>query len=198
MKITEAKFVRSVADLKQLPTEPYPQIAFAGRSNVGKSSSINTLLNRRKLAQTSSTPGKTRLLNFFLINNRWFFVDLPGYGYAKTAKTLQIAWLNLIEGYLQNNDHLFAVVVFVDLRHPISPLDLDLLDWLTERELAVVVVGTKADKLSGNRLAVRLKQLQQEVSAFPIRQTLAFSAQSGLGKAELWQTLLALLREPAA
>ncbi|MBN1541140.1 YihA family ribosome biogenesis GTP-binding protein [candidate division KSB1 bacterium] len=197
MKITDARFVTSVATLNQLPRESYPQIAFAGRSNVGKSSSINALLNRRKLAQTSSTPGKTRLLNFFLVNQRYFFVDLPGYGYAKASKTLQQSWLDLIESYLKENKYLRGVVQFIDLRHRITPLDLDLLEWLNHQGLAVILVGTKADKLSGNGLAVQLGFLRQDVAAFSVEAVIPFSAHTGRGKNELWQVLSALLREPA-
>ena len=193
MKITSAEFVKSVANLNQLPRDGLPEVAFAGRSNVGKSSLLNTLFHRKKLALVSSTPGKTRTLNFYRVNQKYYFVDLPGYGYAKVSKSLHREWKRLIEEYLSGSQHLKGVVVITDLRHPISSLDLELIEWLAHETIPTVVVGTKADKLSGNRLAVRKRENLLEVQKYNISEIIPFSAVNGRGKAELMKRLEMML-----
>jgi GTP-binding protein len=194
MKIKSAEYIISVASLKQCPTDDLPQIAFAGRSNVGKSSLLNSLLNRKKLALVSSTPGKTRTINFFLINGGFYFVDLPGYGYAKVSKTKHSQWRRLVEDYLTHTPALKGVAVLTDLRHDITPLDFELLDWLTAFDLNTVVIGTKADKLSGNRRKTLLRKNAAALQGVGGGVLLPYSSVTGYGKPELWQALNGLLK----
>lgn len=186
MRVTEATFLRSVAGSEQLPHDGLPQIAFSGRSNVGKSSLINALLNRKALAQTSGTPGKTRLLNFYLINRSFYFVDLPGYGFAKVSLAERRQWRGLIENHLRNNPALTGIVALIDSRIGPTELDLELLAWLDELRLPAIVIATKADKLSRQQQTEQLKSIQQKISHLPVREVMLFSARNGLGKAELW------------
>ena len=151
MRIHSARFLTSVHALGQLPDPDYPEIAFAGRSNVGKSSLMNRLVGRKNLVKTSARPGKTRGLNYFLINERVYFVDLPGYGFARVSKKEQAGWQELITGYLLQRKSLYLVVVIIDLRHPLKKMDRDLIDWLQYHEIRYLPVYTKADKLSKNK-----------------------------------------------
>jgi GTP-binding protein len=193
--ITDATFLRSVADVKQLPNDGVPQIAFSGRSNVGKSSLINMLVNRRKLALTSGTPGKTRLLNFFLINKAFYIVDLPGYGFAKVSHAERQEWRGLIEKYLQNNSALAGVVALIDSRIGATELDVQLLEWLHDLHVEAVVVATKADKLSRQQQAEQSKAIQNQLAHLPAVEVLLVSARSGMGKAELMSTISRLLKK---
>ena len=193
MKITSVEFIKSVARIDQAPADGLPEIAFAGRSNVGKSSLLNALLNRKKMALVSSTPGKTRLLNYFLINNSFYFVDLPGYGYAKASKSMLVEWQKLIERYLTTSPHLRGIVALFDLRHNITNMDLDLIEWLGMQQLSTVLVGTKADKLSGNQLFKQLALNKKIVSEYGVEDILPFSAVSGIGKSDLWKEIVNLV-----
>ncbi len=197
MKIKQVEFVTSVADLKRLPKDGLPQIAFAGRSNVGKSSLLNTLCNRKKLALVSSTPGKTRLINFFRVNNNFYFVDLPGYGYAKVSKMMQESWKRLIESYLQSSPALCGVVVLTDIRLPVQPGDAQLIEVLSAQGMPLIVVGTKADKLSKSQLQRQLAENVKALEPFGITRIIPFSSVTGTGKVELLgaiDDLLALRR----
>ncbi len=176
-----------------MPRDDFPQIAFAGRSNVGKSSLLNSLLNRKKLVQVSSTPGKTRLVNFFLINNKFYFVDLPGYGYAKVSKQIYKSWQNLLENYLLQSKKLRGVVVLIDLRHLITEADLQLIGWLENNKIPVLIVGTKSDKLSKNKIIYQKKQNEILLGGFNNPKIILYSSVTGLGKSELWSDLLLLL-----
>jgi len=193
MKITSVEFVKSAASIEQLPKARYSEIAFAGRSNVGKSSLLNKLFNRKKMALTSSAPGKTRLLNFFLVNKKCYFVDLPGYGYAKVAKKMQQSWQHLIEQYMLRSELLKAIVVITDIRHSPQEADLQLVEWLQAIGLPIILVGTKADKLSKNKLNKQLSQNLKIYQQLNINDILPFSAETGLGKSELLQRIDALL-----
>jgi len=193
LKMKTVEFVTSVGRIDQLPKNGFPEIAFAGRSNVGKSSLLNTLFARKKMALVSSTPGKTRTLNFFNVNNKYHFVDLPGYGFAKVSKTESRKWRQLIEGYMQSSPSLRGIVVLVDMRHAISPLDLDLLDWLQANSISLIVVGTKSDKLSGNKLAVQEKALNKSLSEITSVKAIPFSSVNAKGKTELLKQIHALL-----
>ena len=193
MKITSVNFIKSAAKLTQIPTDDRAHIAFAGRSNVGKSSLMNALFNRKKLVLVSATPGKTRLLNFFLVNDRYYFVDLPGYGYAKVPKKMQENWRRLIESYFLQARQLKCVVVLTDMRHDLQKSDLQLLEWLAAQEIDIVVVGTKADKLSGNKLSVQLSRNKKKLADFGILTLVPFSAITGRGKTELLNVLDAYL-----
>jgi GTP-binding protein len=185
MKITSAEFTKSVTSLEHMPHDRRPQIAFAGRSNVGKSTLLNALLSQRRLAYVSSTPGKTQMLNFYCINSKFYFVDLPGYGYARSSKTLRQSWQGLIEPYLMNTAELKLIVVLVDVRHPLSALDEQLLEWLQAMDKMYTVVATKADKLSAAELQKSLAALA--VASNEVQDVLAFSAKTGRGKEELWR-----------
>jgi GTP-binding protein len=189
MKITSAEFVTAAVDPSGYPGGRRPEIAFLGRSNVGKSSLINSLLNRRKLAQTSRTPGKTRTLNFFLVNNGFLFVDLPGYGYARISRTRQAEWGKVIEAYLSQRALLCACVLLVDLRHPPSPLDCRMKSWLDHYHRPTVIVGTKADKIGATARKKNLEILRRELPVADAQPLIAFSARAGIGKARLWSSL---------
>ena len=153
MKIISAEFITSATKPSQYPPARLPEIAFAGRSNVGKSSLINTLVNRKHLVKTSSTPGRTRLINFFEINQRIGFVDLPGYGYAKVPESVKKTWGPMIETYLSTRKALKGVVVILDIRRTPRQAELNLLSWLQHYSIAGILVLTKTDKLSKNKQA---------------------------------------------
>jgi GTP-binding protein len=185
-KVTSSQYITSAVSLAQLPKAQFPEIAFAGRSNVGKSSLINALLGRRRLAQTSSTPGKTRMLNFFLVNEKLFFVDLPGYGYAKVAKRLQNRWNLLVEPYIRQRKSLVGVIHLVDCRHKPTEADRQLGEWLDFYRVPTLMALTKADKLSKSKASLAQKEAQR-ILGREKSQCLLFSAKTGQGKAELWK-----------
>lgn len=193
MKISSVEFVKSVASIDQIPKDGLKEVAFAGRSNVGKSSLINCLLNRKKLAKTSSTPGKTRYLNYFRINDRFYFVDLPGYGFAKVSRSERQQWRNLIEAFLNENDNLKGVISIIDSRVGATDLDLQLLDWLKSLEVPVQVVATKADKLSKSAMAKQAGSLNRQLRDYTRGEIVPFSATKGTGKRELMAHILSLL-----
>lgn len=179
--------------MRQLPTDALAHIAFAGRSNVGKSSLLNKLLNRKNLAYVSSTPGKTQQLNFFLINDKFYFVDLPGYGFAKVSKRLQDRWKGLIEDYLTRTPELKAVVMLVDLRLDAQPMDLQLYEYLHQLQLPVIMAATKADKCSNNKIQAQQAKHKTAFRLSPNDQYIVFSAKTGRGKPELIKALSMLL-----
>ena len=161
MEIKKAEYFKSVFDLKDLPHDNFPQIAFAGRSNVGKSSLINTLTSQKNLAKISKTPGKTKALNFFKINDRFYFVDLPGYGFAKVSKTVKGGWEDLIENYLKSSPNLKGLIQILDCRHPPSEDDWEMLEFLDFINLKYLVVLTKSDKLSSSELHNNAQKFKQ-------------------------------------
>lgn len=183
MDLSTVNFIISVHSMKQLPEESLPEVAFAGRSNVGKSSLMNKLLGRKGLVKVSARPGKTQGLNFFESKDV-YFVDLPGYGFAKVPKSMQDAWQKLITGYLESRNTLCCVVVICDLRHPPKQQDTQLIIWLKLQNIPFLPVYTKADKLSGN-------QIQKHASALDAGHTIKaseriiFSAKTGKGREEL-------------
>ena len=193
MKITSVEFVKSVADIDQIPKDHLKEIAISGRSNVGKSSLINCLLNRKKLAKISSTPGKTRLLNYYRINNQFFLVDLPGYGFAKVPKSETQQWRRLIESYLERSKNLKGVVTLIDSRIGPTDLDIQLIDWLSNLKMRMVVVATKADKLSKSQLIKQLASTEKLVAPYQPNAVVPFSVINGMGKAELWQEMQLLM-----
>ena len=148
MKIKEAEFIKSAPTLEQCPTSNFPEFAFAGRSNVGKSSLINYLTHHKKLARTSSEPGRTRMLNYYLINKSMYFVDLPGYGYAKVSRATRNAWQREMKRYLSDREQLRAIIQVVDIRHDAGPLDLEMAEKIREIGVPWLLVVTKADKIS--------------------------------------------------
>ena len=188
MIIKSAEFVTSAVKPSQYPAEALPEIAFAGRSNVGKSSLINTLVNRKNLVKTSSTPGRTQLINFFKINNVLTFVDLPGYGYARVPAAVKKKWGPMIETYLSGRRTLKAVVVILDIRRTPRQEEQNLIAWLNHHSIAGIPVLTKADKLS------KTKQEKQRAAvaaalATDKRGLILFSAKSRLGREDLWQVI---------
>jgi GTP-binding protein len=185
---SDVVFLTSVYDLKQLPAPEIPEIAFAGRSNVGKSSLLNRLIKRKNLVKTSSKPGKTQSLNFFLLDECIYLVDLPGYGYAKVSKKTQAGWQDLITAYLETRENLKCVVVIVDLRHELKIADLQLVDWLRSNGVPYLLVYTKADKLSANQ---RSKNAAALDAGFGVSkpERLVFSAKTGMGRDNILQAL---------
>lgn len=195
MKVTSAEFIKSVTDLRALPKAALPEVAFAGRSNVGKSSLINCLLNRKKLAKTSSTPGKTRQLNYYRINGRFYFVDLPGYGFAKVSKSERQQWQHLIENYIQASPHLCGVVSIIDSRIGPTELDLQLMAWLHSLQAPNLLVATKADKVSKSKLQQTLAKHKSALEAYLAEPAIPFSATHGTGKKQLWRAITTLMEK---
>ena len=162
MKIVSSDFIISVANYKNIKRD-YDEIAFVGRSNVGKSSLINFLCNRKALAKTSSTPGRTRLVNYFLINKDFYFVDLPGYGFAKGFKQEQIGWQFLIEGYLQNSNRIKLICVLLDIRRVPSEDDMQMIKYLQHYNIPFIIIATKCDKFSKAQQGVAVQKLAQQL-----------------------------------
>lgn len=186
MNYHNVSFLASHGLKEQIPPSRLPEIAFAGRSNVGKSSLINKLLGRKALARVSSVPGKTATINFFDLDGRIHLVDLPGYGYAKVGKSEKLRWAELIEGYLNDDDRELALVVLlVDMRHPPTRLDLDMINFLLDRELPFLVVLTKADKLNKTEYKARLSGALEEIPEADQIVLIPFSAETGQGVQEL-------------
>ncbi len=152
MLIKTAKFIISNSDINKCPSPTLPEYAFIGRSNVGKSSLINMLTNHKKLAKTSSTPGKTQLINHFLINDSWYLVDLPGYGFARSSKSDRKAWKKMIDAYLLTRRNLMCTFLLIDSRIPLQKNDLEFMTWLATHQLPFVIVYTKSDKLSAKKI----------------------------------------------
>lgn len=188
-----ARFVAGASTADRLPASRFPEIAFAGRSNVGKSSLLNRLTGHSRLARVSKTPGRTQQINFFLIDERLVFVDLPGYGFARVPLAVKEKWKGLVESYLVGRAALHGVVVLVDLRRGIEKDDLLLLDFLQANEIAALVVCTKSDKLGRGPLRERLRAVAAEASAHGAVATVACSAESGEGTDLLWRELTRLL-----
>jgi GTP-binding protein len=185
MIIKSAEFVKSAVKPKHYPADDLPEIAFAGRSNVGKSSLINTLLNRKRLVKTSRTPGRTQLINFFLINNAFSFVDLPGYGYAKVPAAVLKSWGPMIETYLSTRQTLRGVVLIMDIRRTPGLQETNFIEWLHHYNNPCVLVLTKVDKLSKTN---RIKQRRANANALgvDVDDLILFSAKSRQGKDAVW------------
>ncbi|MHB0998386.1 MAG: ribosome biogenesis GTP-binding protein YihA/YsxC [Armatimonadota bacterium] len=199
MQITAA-FVISAAHIDQLPDEGLPEIALAGRSNVGKSSLINTLLGKSGLARTSNTPGRTQTLNYYRVTpdekdgKPFFLVDMPGYGFAAVSKTARAQWGDLIEEYLNTRSSLCGIIQLVDLRHPAQPLDLAMAKWLHSNDYRYLVVGTKADKVPKTKIPELMLQIAESLNV-DSRDTMAFSAQTKVGRDQLWRWVLDTISE---
>ena len=182
MKITSAEFVKSAYEPSHWVTDGRPEIAFLGRSNVGKSSLINSLLNRKGLARTSNTPGRTQCINFFLINDSFYFVDLPGYGYARVSKTMRSEWQVMAESYLLNRPPLLLCIQLIDSRHPPTSLDIQLREWLSHNSMDRLIVATKIDKLSQKERSLSMTAVSK---SFPGDSSITYSAKTGKGRDEL-------------
>ena len=186
----QARFLTSAASLRRLPGDEGREVAFAGRSNAGKSSAINALTGRRGLARTSRTPGRTRLINFFEIGERRRLVDLPGYGYARVPRSMSRGWGDLAGKYLESRASLAGVVILMDIRHPLTDLDAILLDWCAAAELPVLAVLTKADKLARGRRAAALAAVHDGLAAHRgATRAMVFSATKRIGHCELAEHL---------
>jgi GTP-binding protein len=183
MKPTRAEFIKSAFKEDDWPRDSLPEIAFLGRSNVGKSSLLNSLLGVRGLARASSTPGRTQSLNFFLINGRFYFVDLPGYGYARAPKAIKAEWNKAAEDYLAIREQLVLSIHIVDSRHEPSKQDLQLHEWLVHHHKPHLIVATKSDKLSNNELRKNIERISR---FFQTDQVLIYSATRIRGRDELW------------
>ena len=192
MIIRSAKFVCSAVSPEQYPPADLPEVAFAGRSNVGKSSLINKILNRKKLVRTSKTPGRTQLLNFFEINELYRFVDLPGYGYAKVPVEVQKRWRPMVETYLTSRFNMRGMVLLFDIRREPSREDLNLWHWLQTMSIKVLSVITKVDKLARNKRNKQIVAIARSLGRKK-EEMLEFSAITGEGKEELWRELIKLL-----
>ena len=186
MKTTKAEFLKSAFQESDWPTDSKPEIAFMGRSNVGKSSLINSLLGVRGLARTSSTPGRTQSLNFFTINDRFRFVDLPGFGYARVPKSVRNSWGDMVSSYLAKRQQLVLSIHIVDSRHEPTTLDLQLHEWLEHSLKPWLIVATKSDKLSNNELKESLRRVKR---VFSTDRVVAYSSKTGRGGSEIWRVL---------
>ncbi|MGL4798302.1 MAG: ribosome biogenesis GTP-binding protein YihA/YsxC [Cellulosilyticaceae bacterium] len=188
MNVTQASLIITAGNKSQFPTDDTLEIAFAGKSNVGKSSLINCLINRKALARTSSQPGKTQTINFYNIqNDTVHFVDLPGYGYAKVSKTEREKWGKLIEGYLEKRDNLKLVVLLIDIRHEVGANDKMMYEWLAHYHNQVVVIATKADKLNRSQVQKHTAMVKKGLNLRPQDLLVTFSAQTKQGKEEVWE-----------
>jgi GTP-binding protein len=191
MKVTSAEYLRSATNPSSYPNGGLTEIAFAGRSNVGKSSAINTLVGRKGLVSTSKTPGHTRKLNFFLINKSLIFTDLPGYGFAKVPLNVKKQWKPMVEQYLTGREVLAGVVVIVDSRRPPTDMDMELFTFLDAQSIPGIAVATKADKLSRSKQAAQQRAVEKLIGTqFPI---VLFSSHDGSGKKELWKEIKNLI-----
>ncbi len=192
MKVHSAEIIISAVAPKQYPDTDLPEIALAGRSNVGKSSFINTLIDRKNLARTSSKPGKTQTLNFYLIENCLHFVDVPGYGYAKVSKTERAKWGKMIETYLTQREQLRAVVSLIDMRHEPTQDDIQMYQFLKYYEIPVIVVGTKADKIPRGKWNKHESMIKKALGFEKEDTFIVFSSVTKQGKEEAWQAIEAL------
>ena len=185
----DAKFITSSFRMNQYPPPDRPEVAFAGKSNVGKSSLLNTLVNRKNLARTGSTPGRTQSINFFSIGSSLYFVDLPGYGFARVPLSVRKSWQLMVENYLKSRINLKAVIVILDIRRDLSSGDFDLMAWLNHYEIYKQIVLTKADKLSRQQAISRSNMINNELVELSLPKPIIFSSKTGRGKNELWERI---------
>lgn len=190
MKIRSAEITMSAVNRSQYPDEGIPEIALVGRSNVGKSSTVNTLLNRRNFARTSQTPGKTRTINFYIINKEFFFVDLPGYGYAKIAKSEKEKWGVIMERYLEERDELCAIFLLVDIRHEPTNDDVMMYEWIKHFGYNCVVIATKADKISRGQYQKHMNIIRKKLQMDPNEKILPISSLKKTGVEEIWNEII--------
>jgi GTP-binding protein len=190
-KVNNAEFVTSGTKPKHFPPADRPEFAFGGRSNVGKSSLINTLVNRKKLVKTSKTPGRTQLINFFGVNEDFYFVDLPGYGFAKVPESVKKQWGPMVEGYLGNRPNLVGMVIVMDLRRGVQEDDFELIMAAPHFGVQPILVFTKADKYKKNARIQRRREIAKDIEADP-EELVLFSSSQGIGVEKLWQRITEL------
>ncbi|MBD1371810.1 YihA family ribosome biogenesis GTP-binding protein [Hazenella sp. IB182357] len=189
MKVTKAEIVISAVKPTQYPDDALPEIALAGRSNVGKSSLINTLIQRKKLARTSSTPGKTQTINFYRINDSFHFADVPGYGFARVPKSVKAQWGKMMETYFTSREPLKAVIQLIDIRHKPSEDDYNMYHFLKYHELPVIIVATKCDKVTKGHWQKHIKIIKEALLVDRNDPVILFSSQTSYGKEKLWNEI---------
>lgn len=189
MKVDNVSLAAVAVKKEQYPTDNRPEVAFAGKSNVGKSSLINTMLNRKKLARTSQNPGKTRTINFYDVENEIYLVDLPGYGYAKASKVEIEKWGKMIENYLLKREELRAIIMLVDIRHEPGANDRMMYDWLKHYDYNIIIVATKADKLKRSQLQKHTSMLRKAFQLEKDDILIPFSSETKSGREELWNII---------
>ena len=195
MKIRSSEIVVSAIRKEQYPAEGLPEIALVGRSNVGKSSATNTLLNRRNFARTSQTPGKTRTINFYKINNEFYFVDLPGYGYAKVSKSEKDKWGVIMERYLQDRQELCAIFLLVDIRHEPTNDDVMMYEWIKHFGYNCVVIATKADKISRGQYQKHISIIRKKLQLEKDEKVIPLSSSKKTGVEDVWNEIIAQYEE---
>lgn len=178
-----------------LPQNQHLEVAFAGKSNVGKSSLINALMNRKSLARTSAQPGKTQTINFYNINDELYFVDLPGYGYARANESVKAKWGKMIEDYLHRSQKLQAVFLLIDIRHEPSANDRNMYEWITAHGFHPIIIATKLDKINRSQVAKQVKMIKQSLHVLPGTLLIPFSAQTKQGREEIYELLDSLLEQ---
>ena len=190
MKIRSSEIVVSAINKNQYPAEGLPEIALVGRSNVGKSSATNALLNRRNFARTSQTPGKTRTINFYKINNEFYFVDLPGYGYAKVSKSEKDKWGVIMERYLQDRQELCAIFLLVDIRHEPTADDVMMYEWIKHFGYNCVVIATKADKISRGQYQKHISIIRKKLQLEKDEKVIPLSSSKKTGVEDVWNEII--------
>lgn len=195
MRIQKAEFITSAVEPDQYPTDHLPYVALVGKSNVGKSSMINTITNNNKLAKTSSQPGKTRLVNFYKINDAFYLVDLPGYGFARVSKKEKIKWANMIETFL-TTPNLLGIVQLVDIRHNPTSDDMTMINWIKHFNMPLIVLATKADKLGKTWIKPQINKIRKQLELSSDIPLIPFSSETGYGKEDVLEALDQLFTNP--
>lgn len=192
LKKVELQYVCGITS--RLPDTGQPEVAFAGKSNVGKSSLINALMNRKSLARTSAQPGKTQTINYYHINEEMYLVDLPGYGYAKVSEEIKAKWGKMIENYLHTSPTLKAVFLLIDIRHAPSANDIAMYEWIVNNGFLPIIIATKLDKIKRSQVAKQLKLLKTTLNVLPGTTVIPFSAETKQGREEIWKLTEQLIR----
>lgn len=195
MIIKQAELETVCGITSRLPENTKPEVAFSGKSNVGKSSLINGLLNRKSLARTSSQPGKTQTINFYNVNKQFYLVDLPGYGYAKVAQEIKAKWGKMIENYLHGSKQLKAVFLLIDIRHEPSANDQEMYNWIVHQGYEPIIIATKLDKIKRSQVQKQLKLLRETLRPVPGTRIIPFSAETKQGREEIWEIIDGFLKE---
>lgn len=195
MIIKQAELETVCGITSRLPENTKPEVAFSGKSNVGKSSLINGLLNRKSLARTSSQPGKTQTINFYNVNKELYLVDLPGYGYAKVAQEIKAKWGRMIENYLHGSKQLKAVFLLIDIRHEPSANDREMYNWIIHQGYEPIIIATKLDKIKRSQVQKQLKLLQESLKPVSGTRIIPFSAETKQGREEIWEIIDGFLKE---